>query len=136
MRNVTISTVAQPAANSVQRTTRAVGVLHRPDLHADRTPLPEQQEQRQAGAQHIGRALDRPRDDLRPALLEPAARHDAVLHGKDGQQQAVDGERRRQRRLQRAVEPARHGEPADERDRVEKGGEEDQIRRHAVDEEQ
>ena len=34
-------------------------------------------------AQHVGGALDRPRDDLRPAFLEPAPRHHAVLHGED-----------------------------------------------------
>ena len=108
MRNVTISTVPSRRQTASTACQRDGVVLDRPDRDPDRTPLPEQQQQRQAGAQHVGRALDRPRHDLRPSFLEPAPRHHAVLHGEDGQQRAVDRQRSGQRAFERAVEPTRH----------------------------
>ena len=59
-----------------------------------------------------------------------------MLHRKKGQQRAIDCERRSERRLQLAVEPSRHGKAADERDRIEKRREKDQIRHDTVAEEQ
>jgi len=107
-------------------------IVDRPDLDADRPPLPEEQDQREAGEEDEGRALDRPRHDLRPPLLEPAPRHDAVLDGKDGQQRRIHRERERQGRLRRAVEACRHAEAADEGDGIEKCREEHHVRRETV----
>ena len=47
-------------------------------------------EQRQAGEQHVGAALDRMRHEARPPALEARARHDAVLDGEQAEQQHVD----------------------------------------------
>jgi len=107
-------------------------ILDRPDRDADGPPLPEQQEQREARKQHERRALDCPRHNLRPPLLEPSARHDAVLHGKDRQQQRIDCQRRQQRARRVTVEAGRRGEATDERDGVEERGEEHDVGNDAV----
>ena len=65
-------------------------VRHRPDRRQDRPPLPEQQHEREAREQHIGRALDGMRHEARPPALEGRAGHDAVLDGEDAEQQRVD----------------------------------------------
>jgi hypothetical protein len=58
------------------------GILDGPDNGRHRTPLPEQQQERQACAQHIGAALERPRNKPRPPVFKRFARHDAMLNGK------------------------------------------------------
>jgi len=108
------------------------GILDRPDRDADGPPLPEQQQQREARKQHEGRALDGPRNNLRPPLLEPSTRHHAVLHGKDRQQQRVDQQRRQQRAGRVTVQTSRHGEATDERDGVEERREEHDVGNDAV----
>src|SRR5579885_2739667 len=58
----------------------AHGVADRPDRPRDRSPLPEEQDERQARQQHVGAALHQPRHVLRPPSLEGLSRHDAVLY--------------------------------------------------------
>ena len=53
--------------------------------------------ERQAREQHIGRALDRLRHEPCPPALERRPRHDAVLNGKQPEQQGVDDQRRAER---------------------------------------
>jgi len=96
-------------------------------LDTDRLPVPEQQEQREAGEEHEGGPLDRPGDDLCPPLLEPTPRHHAVLHGEDREQQQVDGDGESNWRSSLAVEAGRQAEAAHEGNRVEKGRQEHHI---------
>jgi len=70
----------------------ADGVLDRPDLDADRALLRDHEHEGEARRKHIGGTLDRRWNDLRPARLEPAPRHDTVLDRNDREQQAVDRE--------------------------------------------
>jgi len=107
-------------------------ILDRPDRDSDGPPLPEQQEQREARKEYERRALDRPGNNLRPPLLEPSARHHAVLHGEDRQQQCVDGQRRCQRAGRVTVQTSRHGEATDEGDGVEERREEHDVGNDAV----
>src|SRR5207302_574963 len=106
--------------------------LDRPDHAAQRPPLPEQQDERGAGEEHIGRALQRLRYEARPRVLEPGARHDAVLQGEERQQTEVDRQRDRERSDRRAVERLRNGETSDESDGEEERRKEDRVTNDAV----
>jgi hypothetical protein len=98
---------------------------HRPE----RPPEQEEDDQDEAGEQHIGAPLDRFRDDPGPGPLEALARHHAVLDPEQSDQGDVDEDRGRQRPGDAAaVDGAVHpGQIADEGDQIEKGPEEDQI---------
>src|SRR5438105_1969865 len=56
--------------------------VDRPHHAPEGTPLPEQQNQRNAGEEHIRRSLHFLRHDARPRRLEPRSRHHAVLNRK------------------------------------------------------
>ncbi len=98
-----------------------------PDHCRDRPPLPEQQDECEAREQHVGAALDRLRNVLRPPLLEPWPRHRAVLHGKQRHQQEIDDERFRQRHGRTGVDGLRHDQTFDEADGIEKREKEHDI---------
>ena len=85
----------QPPA---EREQRRAGPRARPDRSTDQTSPPSGRHCQNSRIsarlekQHVRRALERPRHDARPALLEPRPRHDAVLHGEEREQPGVDGE--------------------------------------------
>jgi hypothetical protein len=108
-------------------------VVDRPDRLGDRPPLPEQQDQRGAREQHVGAALDRLRHEARPGALEAGPCHHAVLHSEEAEQQQVHDQRRRQRRRRARIDRFRHGEIADEADRIEERRQEDEISDDAID---
>ncbi|MNG16563.1 hypothetical protein D3C84_1004910 [compost metagenome] len=83
------------------------GIFHRPQHAPDRLPVAEQQDQRQAGKQHIRAALRRLGHQADPPTLEHRPRHQAVLHGECRQQQDIDGQGLQRRQSGRAVERAR-----------------------------
>jgi hypothetical protein len=98
MRNVTTRNRSPSCGEEHPQHPRTTG-RHRPDFHADWTPLPEQQEQRQAGKQHERRSLDRPRNHLRPPVLEPRRAITLCWTAKIVSSTASIGERRGERRL-------------------------------------
>ena len=81
----------QPArcVQSVQKKL-AGATLHVPNHASHRLPFPEQQEQCQAGEQHIGAAFDWSWQDASPRPLKPLSRHQAVLDRKQSEQGSVD----------------------------------------------
>ena len=95
-----------------------------PDRCRDRTPLPEQQQEDQAGEQHIGAALAGRGKEFGPPSLEGRACHDAVLDGKQAHQQQVDDDGlaqiRRTADVDRLIDRLGHDIIADETERVEK----------------
>ena len=91
-----------------------------PDEHRDRPPLPEQQQEDQAGEQHVGAALAGHRKALSPPLFEDWARHDAVLDCKYAEQQQVDDDGLAHIRRAADVDRLWHEIIADETDRPEK----------------
>lgn len=103
------------------------GIFNVPDGRADGTPLPEKQKQGEACAEDVGGTFDRPRDDLGPAFLEPAAGHDAVLERKDREEAGVDGQGFGERVGEWAVKGVRDEEAAHEGDGVEDGEEESRV---------
>src|SRR5437763_80459 len=66
--------------------------LYAPNHSSHRLPFPEQEEQRDAGEQHIGAAFHWSRYDTGPSALEPLACHYAVLDREGSQQGGVDGQ--------------------------------------------
>lgn len=111
-------------------------MFDQPDHAAERPPLPEEKDECQAGEQHERRSLYRLGHELRPPSLEPAARHDTVLKREDGKQPSIDRQCLQEGHRRLSVERARHPEPADERDGVEKRAQEDHVGETAVGEEQ
>src|SRR5205823_14383374 len=61
-----------------------------PDDTSHGLPLPEQQQQRYAGEQHIGAAFNGRWYEPGPRALEPWARHYTVLDGEKSEQGGVD----------------------------------------------
>ena len=108
-------------------------VLDLPHHAAQRVPLPEEQDQRQAAGQDVGAALGGRRHDAREEPLEGRAGHDAVLHGEERQQAHVDKERRAQRSCGPRVEGLGHQDVAQESDGIEKRQEEGRVAANAVD---
>ena len=96
----------QPGRNSVDL----------PDGYRDRPPLPEQQQQDQAGEQHVGAALAGHRKDFGPPSFEGWARHNAVLDCKYAEQQQVDDDGLAQIRRAADVDRLWHEIIADETD--------------------
>src|SRR2546428_2314831 len=104
--------------------------LRRLDVPHDSTdglPVPEEQDQRQAGEEHVRAALDGWRNDLRPHLLEALPRHHAVLDGEHREQDGIDDERLAQRSGGRRIDGPWHEQVIDESDRVEERAEENQV---------
>jgi hypothetical protein len=93
-------------------------VLDLPDDVRHRTPLPEQQYQRETREQHVGAALDGTRHELRPPLLEAGARHHAVLHREHAEQQRIDEQGFAKRPRRARIDGFRNEEVAYESDRV------------------
>ena len=110
----------------------AQGVVDQPDDLRNRPPLPIQQDQRQAGEQHIGRALNRLRHEAGPPAFEGRPRHQAVLDGEHAEQQGVDHQRLDQRSGRATVDGLGDAEVTDKGDRIEKAGEEDGVGRRTV----
>src|SRR5262249_47491651 len=63
------------------------------DARADRTPRDAEEQEAEARREHVGAPLDGRSYHACPPLLEPGARHDAVLHSEECDQKAVDDER-------------------------------------------
>jgi hypothetical protein len=68
----------------------AGGVFYVPDDARHGPPLPEKQDEKQTGQQHVGAALDGPGNQLGPPPLEPLPCHHAVLDGEKPQEERVD----------------------------------------------
>src|SRR5262249_11327726 len=68
-------------------------VLHAPDHAANRLPLPEQQQETNAGQKYIGAALNLRRNHPSPRPLEPLPGHYAVLNGEQAEQAGIDEQR-------------------------------------------
>src|SRR6516165_6472849 len=100
------------------------GVGDLPDDLRHRMPQPEQQDQHQAGQQHVCAALDRGRDESRPPTLERLARHHAVLNREQRHQQDIDDQRLCHRRNRPAVDSLGYRHAGNEADGVEEGPEE------------
>ena len=98
-----------------------------PDDAGHRPPLPEQQDQRQAGEEHIGRPLDRLGHEPFPPGLEGRPRHQAVLDREDPEQDHIDDERLGKGDRRPGVDALGDEQVADEAYGVEKGDEEDRI---------
>src|SRR3989475_9023723 len=101
--------------------------LEVPHDSTDGLPVPEEQDQRQAGEEHVRAALDGWRNDLRPHLLEALPRHHAVLDGEHREQDGIDDERLAQRSGGRRIDGPWHEQVIDESDRVEERAEENQV---------
>jgi hypothetical protein len=123
----------QPAQRrqSVQREARGF-VLDVPQRLRQRPPLPEQQDQHQAGQQHVGAAFDRLRHDPRPPAFECRPRHAAVLHGEQAEQGEIDRQRGGEIAGRAAVDVLGHAEAGDKADRVQEGDEEHRVADDAV----
>src|SRR6185436_9631190 len=106
-----------------------------PNNATQRSPLPEQQDQCQTRKQDISGPLEWPRHNASPPVLEPLARHHAMLYCEQRQQTHVDGEGNCKWSTRSSVERSRHAEVADESDRVQKCREEDQVAQSSVGEE-
>ena len=72
------------------------------------------------------------RDDSRPPPLESRAGHDAVRHGEEGEQHAIDEDGIPGRTARARIHRLRDEQIADEPDRIQERGEEDEIARHAI----
>ena len=110
--------------------------LDLPDHASDRLPLPEEQEQRRAGRQHEGAALERLGDDFRPDGLEALPGHHAVLQREDGEKHGIGQQCRAQRPRRRGIDRLRDDEVGDEADGVEERDQEDRVRDQPIDEEE
>ena len=100
-----------------------------------RLPLPEQQDKSETRKQDVSGSFQRLRHNAGPPILEPLARHDAVLHREERQQSGIDQEGDAEWSTRRAVESSRHAKVADETDGVEKRSQEDQVAETSVNEE-
>ncbi len=60
-------------------------VFNGPDDTAQRLPLPEQKDKSDTRKQNVSGTLEWLRHHARPPLLEPRARHHAMLHGEERQ---------------------------------------------------
>jgi hypothetical protein len=114
-----------------QRRSRRL-IFHIPHNIGERAPLPQEQGDREAGKENIGRALDGRRNITRPPLLESATRHDAVLYRKDAQKHGVDDNRGQSLAWRTAVDGLESRDALYKGDRVEKGGQKEQIDEDAV----
>lgn len=109
---------------------------HVPDDRRHRSPLPVQQQQRNAGQQYIGAALDRGRHESSPPAFETLSCHHAMLDGEHAQQHQVDHDRLADRRRDRVIYGSWHHYVADETDRIPEGNQEYQIARGPVNDRQ
>jgi hypothetical protein len=108
--------------------------LDAPHDAAERAPLPEEQDKRQAAGEHIRAALRGLRNQPQKPTLEPRTCHHAVLHREQRQQPEVDRQRRQKRRRGARVERLRDNQVADEPDGVKKGRKERAVGGDAIDE--
>ena len=87
----------------------------------------------EAAHAHIGAPLDRGRDELGPPPLERRPGHDAMRDGEQKQEQRIDeGRSDRTQGTRPRIDGFWDDEVPDEPDRVQEGGEEDEIARHAI----
>src|SRR6516165_7438700 len=68
-------------------------VLDGPHWIKDRPPLPIEQEQHEAGEQHVSATFDGGWYEACPPAFEALARHHTVLDGEQAEQQHVDDQR-------------------------------------------
>src|SRR5712692_2917774 len=106
----------------------AGGVFYVPDDAGHGPPLPEEQDEKQTGQQHIGAALDGMGNQLRPPPLEPLPCHHAVLDGEKPQEERVDQKRREGELTTAGIDRLRNENVGDKTDCVKESQKEDEVR--------
>ena len=104
-------------------------ILDVPDNSTERTPLPEEQDERQAAGEDVGAALGGVRHHAEQNALEPWPRHHAVLDGEEAQEAQIDQQRRAEWGGRRRVERLRDHQIADKSCGIEIRHEEDAVGR-------